>query len=715
MSEAPFDHDDDTTQSLGPGCGPDAGGPAPRSGPFDEESEPERTEACANEPPSGGSGEPFDGEGAPDDEDGEGPAEARDSALPDLTGARILVIEDETPVANFVTEFFHAAGAQVIQASDGARGLELFESEKPDFVICDLLLPKRNGFQLLEEMADSAPEVPVVIMSGVYRREKYAEELPNARAFVDKPLGVDDLLEVAGFVAAHLAERPAAREADASTAPPRVRRRAGEPWVPTRLVPLARMLHLLWKDRRSGLLTHRNGEHQTVFQLSDGQVRFVRCNDPQLSLGPVLTQLGKIQAEDLDRARRALEERTEPARLGEILVELGVVTKAELKSAVQLQLRKIIAGAFGEGQGETLFRQESAATEEDIVIDTDVRAVIVAGCAAFRGEAEELLGHLPDGDCLVELSCEPGDPALKLPATERKLLEAVEGPTRLGDVMAMAGIMGLRPRPLVFGLLCAEVLSPVESGHEWERHAPVPAGTGRELPTDEHACSHLLVLEAQGATGTLTVEQGELRSWLAFERGRLCGAGSDDARSRLGERLRRSGLITDEQLTVALEVKAQCPRKPLGRILVEMGSLQPAQLLHAVRAQALGIATDLLAGSSWDAARFDEGRLPDSEPVDVGLSTSDIVLEGLRRMPASLLERLAGALAQGRPELDLERLRSGCLSLSDTEESVVDALSGDVESLLRSLTSADESDPDVLRMLVAGLLLSPEREPAAVD
>ena len=664
--------------------------------------------AEAEEPPA--ASEP-DGEhaGAEEADDEEQP-QAKGNGLPDLSGARVLVIEDETPVANFVTEFLHEAGAQVIQAADGARGLELFESESPDFVLCDLLLPKRNGFQLLEEMAEAAPDVPVVIMSGVYSSEKYRKELPHARAFLDKPIGVDDLLQVAELIAERVAERGTREEAEKPAPAPRARRRVREPWVPTRLVPLARMLHLLWKDRRSGLLTHRNGERQTVFLLKEGQVRFVRCNDPQLRLGPVLTQLGKVRAEDLDRARAALEDRTVPARLGEVLVELGVLGAPELRSAVQLQLRKIIAGAFGQAEGETLFREETQSSDEDIVIDVDTRAVIVAGCAAFRGDTEELLGHLPDGDCTVELTCEPGDPALKIPAAERKLLEAIEGPTRLAHVTAMAEIMGLRARPLVFGLLCAEVLALVESGAEWEKHAPRHRGVERSMDTAEPAALHLLRLETEKATGTLTVQLGDTQAWLAFEEGRLCSAGSGDARSRLGERLRRSGLVNDEQLVVALEVKSQCPRKPLGRILVEMGSLEPAQLLHAVRAQFLGIATDLLTGAAWESAQFEEGRLPDAEPIDLGLSTADVVLEGLRRLPSAQLERLAGALAQGRPELDLEALRSGRYSFNDTEESVVDALSQDVEGLLRSLTSADESDPDVLRMLVAGLLISPMRE-----
>jgi DNA-binding response OmpR family regulator len=636
-------------------------------------------------------------------------AEQPVTGMPDLTGARVLVVEDETPVANFVTEVFAGAGAQVVHAADGARGLELFHSEQPDLVLCDLLLPKRNGFQLLEEMATSSPDTPVVVMSGVYRSDSYREEVAHARLFLDKPLAVEALVEAARLGRERLDATGGRRE----TGERRAAARGGcrEPWVPTRLVPLARVLHLLWKDGRTGLLTHRCGERRTVFMLQRGAVHFVRCNDPELALGRILVQLGKVRAEDLETARAALAERVVPTRLGEVLVELGLLQAADLRTAVQLQLRKIIAGAFGETDGQTLFHADAEASEEDIAIDTDTRAVIVAGCAAIGGEAEQLLGHLPDGDCRVLVACDPEDPQLKLPAAERRLLEAVDGPTRLADVLAMAQLMGLRPRPLIFGLLCAEVLRVADAGREWDRHAPRAEGGSREVPDDAVPAALLLDLEREGLTGTVTVEGGSGRSWLALDGGRLCGAGSEDARSRLGERLRASGLITDEQLQAALEVKEQCPRKPLGRILVEMGSLEPAQLIHAVRAQALGIATELLSRPSWSRARIDEDRLPDIEPVDVGLSTSDVVLEGLRRTPVARLERLAGRLSAGRPELELEALRSGRFSLTDTEESVVGALSGATENLLRSLTSADESDPDVIRMVVAALLLTPAAQP----
>ncbi len=738
MSHEPFDTDSTRpeeptgpTEESGSGPAPDApadDGTDESEAPDDAIEEPFGTAEPATEEDRAGNPEeddlpaepegPFSGDvelkASFSDENGEAEGPDASSSLPDLSGARVLVIEDETPVANFVAEFFNELGAQVVQAHDGARGIELFESERPDLVLCDLLLPKRNGFQLLDEMAASAPSTPVVVMSGVYGSERYLEELPHAKLFLDKPLTLDSLAKAARLLAG-IGVRPR-RKADSTEEPvqpkPSGRRRAREPWIPTRLVPLARMLHMLWRDGRTGLLTHRNGERQTVFMLREGQVHFVRCNDPELSLGKVLTSLGKVQGEELDRARAELEERVTPTRLGEVLVELELLTATDLKAAVQMQLRKIIAGAFGQVAGETLFHEESESSDEDIVINTDTRAVIVAGCAAFRGEAEQLLGHLPDGDCRVELTCAPDDPALKLPPAERRLLEAIEAPMRLADVMAMAQLMGLRPRPLLFGLLCAEVLRVVEAGQEWETHAPTTVGAVRELDPATPPASWLLSLEDEEVTGTLVIEDGDQRAWLAFDQGRLSGAGSDDQRSRLGERLRRSGLVSDEQLEIALEVKAQCPRKPLGRIFVEMGSLEPAQLIHAVRAQVLGIATELLSRRSWPQAHFDEGRLPDAEPVDLGLSTADVVLEGLRRMEAAALERLAGCLAMDRPKVALKTLNSGRFSLNDTEEMVARALSHETENLLRSLTSADESDPDVLRMLVAGLLVTPVVETA---
>lgn len=675
--------------------------------------------------PEGGAAETTGEWSAPEDEaaetTGESPATADADGGPvvgddpvvasddDVERPLVLVIEDETPVANVLREHLEDRGCDVVVEADGQAGWDTFVARRPDLVVCDLLLPRRNGFRVIEDLARAAPSVPVVVVTGVYRGDAYREELAHARLFLGKPLEPEHLDEIAAL-ATTAAARGGEEVGQAETGmEPVVPPRSREPWIPTQLLPLPRMLQILRRERRTGLLTHRCGARQTVFQLDQGRLAFVRCNDPDLRLGRVLRQLGSVTEEQLAAAERELEERTTPARLGEVLVEQGALTEADLHRPLQLQLRKVISAAFAEPSGELLFRSEEAPAPEHVVLDADPRAVIVAGCAAWTPAGDHLLGHLPDGSCLVRVTVDPQDPDLRLPRTVQQLLMAVREPMPLADVVAMADLVGLRGRSVVFGLLCADVLE-LALPESWARHVPARSAAARELPADGVPAWWLLDLEAAGATGTLRVRLEGRAAWLAMRDGEPCGAGAADQRSRLGHRLQDAGLVTPEQLELALRQQEQRPGVPLGRVLVEMGSLDPGQLLHAVRAQVLAVARDVASAPAWEEASFDEGVLPDVETLGLDVTTSDVVLDGLRAMPVAELEKLAGRLAAECSRLALDELRSERFSLSETEELVTGALGEDAEHVLGSLARQDASDPEVLRMAVLALLVSAEHD-----
>ena len=619
------------------------------------------------------------------------------SPAPEWPGGtpRVLVVDDEAPVANFLAEALQAMGIETTIACDGEAALESFAERRPDLVICDLLLPKRNGFQLIEEFRRTSPEVPVVAMSGIYRRERYAEELAHAQLFLAKPI---DLVHVQEAVS--LLKRSGVRAGDPDATPvplPRARRR--EPWIPLSVLPLPRLLHLLWSDRRTGIVTLRSEHRQIVMMLQDGMLRFVRTNDEELRLDRVLLQLGRVTPKDLAAAQDDLAARTAPARLGEVLVERGAVSRAELDRAIQIQLRRIVSAAFAETQGETLFRAESEPPGEDVVIESDLRSVIVAGCLSVRDDGDRLLGHLPDGACRVELAEGAADENVKLPAAVMRLLEALDPPTRLCDFVAMADLVGIRGRWLAFGLLCSDVLRVSEAG-EW-RGIIVHGGASR--PAGLAPLRALLELEHAKASGILRAKWEGGSAWLALEEGRLVQGASADARTRIGGLLRSAGLVTPEQLEAALSEQRSRPGRPLGHVLVEMGLLSPSALRTAVPAQVRWVAREMLAPPRWDASSFTEGERADRENVEVGSSLSDVVMDALREMPDDALYSLVEGLAPPRRHLDLSPLQ-GRVTLTESEELVVSALSEDTASVMAGLERAERRDPDLLRVLAMSLL-----------
>jgi two-component system, OmpR family, alkaline phosphatase synthesis response regulator PhoP len=110
-------------------------------------------------------------------------------------GGRILVVEDDLAILTGVSMNLSYEGYQVLQAQDGAQGLQLAVSEKPDLVILDLMLPRMNGYEVLRELRRRGQRVPVLLLSakGMERDKVLGLDL-GADDYVVKPFGVGELL-----------------------------------------------------------------------------------------------------------------------------------------------------------------------------------------------------------------------------------------------------------------------------------------------------------------------------------------------------------------------------------------------------------------------------------------------------------------------------------------------------------------------------------------
>ena len=80
--------------------------------------------------------------------------------------AKILVIDDDPLVRNTVARVLRHRGYAAILAEDGHKGLKLFQSEAPDLVITDIIMPDREGIETIREMRAARPEVKIIAISG---------------------------------------------------------------------------------------------------------------------------------------------------------------------------------------------------------------------------------------------------------------------------------------------------------------------------------------------------------------------------------------------------------------------------------------------------------------------------------------------------------------------------------------------------------------------
>lgn len=110
------------------------------------------------------------------------------------TGARILVIDDELQIRRFLRISLASQGYRVLEAENGARGLELAATENPDLIVLDLGLPDTDGKDILAEIR-SWSRVPVIVLSvRASEAEKVLALDRGANDYVTKPFGVQEFL-----------------------------------------------------------------------------------------------------------------------------------------------------------------------------------------------------------------------------------------------------------------------------------------------------------------------------------------------------------------------------------------------------------------------------------------------------------------------------------------------------------------------------------------
>src|SRR3989338_1048191 len=80
--------------------------------------------------------------------------------------ATILVIDDERMICDLLRSVFSAHGHEVLMATSGREGLELFRQRKPRFTLLDLHMPGMDGIEGLQEIRKIDPHAPVIVLTG---------------------------------------------------------------------------------------------------------------------------------------------------------------------------------------------------------------------------------------------------------------------------------------------------------------------------------------------------------------------------------------------------------------------------------------------------------------------------------------------------------------------------------------------------------------------
>jgi DNA-binding response OmpR family regulator len=117
-----------------------------------------------------------------------------ESAAPKKTGKKVLVVEDERPLAHALELKFSHEGYDVIIATDGAEALKLANETKFSVILLDLIMPNMDGFTFMEQLKKKSP---IIILSNLGQDEdkERAKELGAIGYFVKSNTPITEIIK----------------------------------------------------------------------------------------------------------------------------------------------------------------------------------------------------------------------------------------------------------------------------------------------------------------------------------------------------------------------------------------------------------------------------------------------------------------------------------------------------------------------------------------
>ena len=102
----------------------------------------------------------------------------------------VLIVDDEPAIVDLLSQLLEDEGFRVVSAGDGLAAYEKVGELRPNLVIADVMMPRMDGFTLVDRLADGEHPVPVILMSAAV--ESRRQGVP----FIAKPFDLGELLEL---------------------------------------------------------------------------------------------------------------------------------------------------------------------------------------------------------------------------------------------------------------------------------------------------------------------------------------------------------------------------------------------------------------------------------------------------------------------------------------------------------------------------------------
>ncbi len=128
----------------------------------------------------------------------------KEKRLNEVAKKRVLVIDDDPLILELVQTILEAEGHSTDLLLSGETAVERARNTKPDLILLDIVMRTSHGMEVLAALRQTAPQVPVVLLSGAVRQVADMPEIARAlgaRDYIEKPFDAQRLIDVVNALA----------------------------------------------------------------------------------------------------------------------------------------------------------------------------------------------------------------------------------------------------------------------------------------------------------------------------------------------------------------------------------------------------------------------------------------------------------------------------------------------------------------------------------
>jgi two-component system OmpR family response regulator len=427
---------------------------------------------------------------------------------------KILVVDDNTELVHLLSRFLESEGWEPVTTSRGKQALDLLALERPAAAVVDILLPDMMGYDVAQALRRAG--VPFVFITGVFKGARAATDARakhGAAGYFEKPFEARKLSEALKALvpapppAPHAGAAPpgpaAAPPSSGPAVPPpppeeddfdvevavetedtlpgmeltskvalvegalqavlqgerlttaAVRPASPRPPLPARQGKLGEhfpeLVTAFYQAQQTGELTVQKGKVKKTIFFEHGKPCFAISNLLNDRFGHFLVRVGKISPTQFEAL--GLEAKARGKRLGDLLVERGLLKDAERLYFLAQQLKAVIYSVFAWEEGDYRLHFTDRAAQEPVKIDLHPANLIIRGIKKLY-KPERLRRLVAPEDHLIP-SPQPAYDLydVELEKWEQELLPLVDGNRTVSELVARSG----RPVHVVSGFLYAMV------------------------------------------------------------------------------------------------------------------------------------------------------------------------------------------------------------------------------------------------------------------